>query len=363
MTATVTSALILSAALAGQPGGAGQRPLSPAEVAKLESKHLSNIRQVTFGFFKAGEAYFSPDGERIVFQAVPGLPETAFLKPKANQFDYQIFMVDLKPGAKPTMISTGEGACTCAYFAPDGQSLIYASTHLNPTPPEARGGDGRYNWSFPEGMDIFHVGLDGKDPRRLTDANGYDAEGSYSPDGKHIVFTSFRDADGDGEIYVMDADGANPRRITHAKGYDGGPFFSPDGKKIIYRSDRKGNDLLQLFINDVEGTDERQLTDDESVNWCPYFFPDSKHVVYATSRHSPANFELYLMNVETGAEERLTFHSGFDGLPVFSPDGKKLMWTSNGRGPDRNGADRNSQIFIADFTLDPAPEPGATSKP
>ncbi len=42
----------------------------------------------------------------------------------------------------------------------------------------------------------------------------------------------------------MDADGKNPRRITRAEGYDGGPFFSPDGKQIIYRSDRKRNDLL-----------------------------------------------------------------------------------------------------------------------
>ena len=52
----------------------------------------------------------------------------------------------------------------------------------------------------------------------------------------------------------MDADGKNPRRITNKEGYDGGPFFSPDGKKIIYRSDRKKNDLLQLFINTPAGT-------------------------------------------------------------------------------------------------------------
>jgi TolB protein len=348
------SALFVCAALAAQAhGGGGQRPLSAEEVAKLESKHLANVRQVTFGFFRAGEGYFSPDGKSIVFQAVPNLPESIFLKPSPNQYEYQIFIAELAPDAKPKRVSTGEGACTCAFFAPDGNSLIFGSTHLSPSPSEpksaAYGRSGsRYRWSFPEGMDIFQTDLDGKNIKRLTDSDGYDAEGSFSPDGKQIVFTSHRD--GDGEIYIMDADGKNPRRITHAKGYDGGPFFSPDGKRIIYRSDRKGDDLLQLFVNNVEGTDERQLTDDKSVNWGPYWHPDGRHIIYATSRHGHLNYELYLMNVDTKAEERITFHDGFDGLPVFSPDGKQLMWTSNSR-----GTDRNSQLFIADFTLEPAP--------
>ncbi len=166
-------------------------------------------------------------------------------------------------------------------------------------------------------MDIFTADLDGKNLKRLTDTPGYDAEGSYSADGSQIVFTSFRD--GDGEIYIMDADGKNPRRITHAKGYDGGPFFSPDGKRIIYRSDRKGNDLLQIYVNNTEGTAERALTSNEFVNWGPYWHPDGRHIIYATSKHGHSNYELYLMDVDSGSEERITYHDGFDGLPVFSP--------------------------------------------
>src|SRR5690606_25980927 len=102
--------------------------------------------------------------------------------------------------------------------------------------------------------DIFRAERDGSGLVRLTDTLGYDAEGSYSPDGSQIVFTSFRD--GDADIYIMDADGSNVRQITNAPGYDGGPFFSPDGQRIIYRSDRKENDLLQLFVNNTEGTAE-----------------------------------------------------------------------------------------------------------
>ncbi len=343
----------LASALLGQPPAS--RP--SADDPEKEALHLRNIRQVTFGFAKAGEGYFSPDGKAIIFQAVPNPDPTVFLTPKANQDDYQVFTAELKADAKPRMVSTGQGACTCSYFHPDGKSILFASTHLNPTPPEVKAQaysnrdrfktdrTSRYRWEFPDGMDIFKADLDGKGLVRLTNSNGYDAEGSYSPDGKQIVFTSFRD--GDGEIYIMDADGRNARRITKAPGYDGGPFFSPDGKRIIYRSDRRGDDKLQIYINNLEGTAERALTSNDFVNWGPYFHPDSKHILYATSRHGHDNYELYMLDVDGGDEMRITYKDGFDGLPVFSPDGKKLMWTSSGR-----TANKQSQLFIADFTLE-----------
>lgn len=353
----VSAVLTLAAALAAQSASPhSQRSLSAEDVARLESRHLQNIRQVTFGFFRAGEGYFRPDGKGIIFQAVPNLPTSVFLNATPNQYEYQIFTAELTTDAKPLLVSTGKGACTCSFFHPDGKSILFGSTHLNPSPEPPRTAysrsGSRYRWSFPESMDIFQADCDGKNLVRLTNAPGYDAEGSYSPDGKQIIFTSFRD--GDADIYIMDADGKNVRRVGGAKGYDGGPFFSPDGKRIIYRSDRKGNDLLQLYINNPEGTAERALTNNEFVNWGPFWHTDSTHIVYSTSRHGHSNYEIYLMNVDTGAEERLTYHDGFDGLPVISPDGKQLMWTSNSR-----ATDRNSQLFIADFSLAPAPRTAA----
>lgn len=339
--------LVLAAALGQRPGAA---PAQTAEDIAGESRHLKNIRQVTSGFAKAGEGYFRPDGNGIIFQAVPNVPPSIFHTPTENETDYQIYAADLETDAVPNRVSTGKGACTCAFYHPDGKSILFASSHLNPTPAGAKGPaysrTERYKWEFPVGMDIFKADPDGGNLVRITDAEGYDAEGSYSPDGKRIIFTSFRD--GNAEIYIMDADGKNPKRITNKPGYDGGPFFSPDGTKIIYRSDRKENDLLQVFINNLDGTAERALTNNEHVNWGPYFHPDSRHIAYATSKHGHQNYEIYLMDTETGQEERLTFYEGFDGLPVFSPDGKKMMWTSSGR-----TSDKKSQLFIADFVMTP----------
>lgn len=316
------------------------------EPTEEESKFIKNVEQLTFSSMnlgKAGEAYFSPDGKKIIFQATP-----------AGQSDYQIYVMDLAE-RKPKMVSTGKGACTCAYFRPDGKKIIFASSHLDPTlgqpkpPKQGRG----YEWDFNEHMDIFEADPDGSNLRRLTEAAGYDAEGAYSPDGRSIVFTSNRD--GDLEIYVMDADGKNPRRMTNGKGYDGGPFFSPDGKSILYRGDRRGDDKMNLQIRmvDADGKDDRAITDNSIFNWCPYWLPSGKGFIFTQADHSmrergeKPNYDLYLMKTDGSGTTRVTFDPEFDGLPVFSPDGKKLMWTS------KRGGLSDAQVFIADFT---APE-------
>jgi Tol biopolymer transport system component len=320
----------------------------PADWNKAESAHLRNIRQVTHDFVRAGEGYFAPDGKEIIFQAEE--------KDTGNPF-YQIFVMDLASG-KYRRVSPGIGKTTCSYFRPDGKKIIFASSHLDPDAKkkqeeeyrrreEEKGKRVRYRWDFDDTMDIFEANPDGTELNRLTDTPGYDAEGSYSPDGKQIVFCSKRD--GNLELYIMDAGGKNVRQLTHAPGcYNGGPFFSPDGKRVIFRSDRQKPDHLQLYVINADGTGERALTDDLNwVQWGPYWYPDSKHIIYAGADHSnPAmrpNYDLYWMDIETGKKQRITFAPGADVLPVFSPDGSRLMWTST-----RDGQ-QPAQLYIADF--------------
>lgn len=306
-----------------------------------EARWFTNVRQITraeMGLDRAGEAYFSPDGKRICFQAYP-----------KGKSDYQIYVMNLD-GSGLKMVSTGEGATTCAYFHPDGSRLIFASNHLDPraaadpTSAPARGGGRSYAWSFYPGMDIFEYTFADGSLKRLTTADGYDAEGAYSPDGKLIVFSSMRD--GDQEIYIMNADGTQPRRITRAKGYDGGPFFSPDGKRITYRSDRRGDGNLQVFVNNLEGTDEVALTGNGVLHWCPFWHPSGKWLIYTRGIHSPGGpprYDLVLLRDDGSEMWPVTSDPAFDGLPVFSPDGKMLMWTS------RRGGLEAAQVFVADF--------------
>lgn len=307
-----------------------------------EAEILTNVIQLTtpsMGLDKSGEAYFAPDGRKIIFQAYP-----------QGKTQYQMFTLDLNVDGTPVreslkQVSPGGGACTCGFFRPDGRGIIYGSSYLNPDMPNPnqyhRAGS-NYTWDMPGGMDIIAADIDGSNPRQLTHEKGYDAECGFSPDGAKIVFTS--DRGGNADLYTMNADGSDVRQLTRKPGYDGGPFFSPDGRRIIFRADRKGDDHLQLFVMNAHGTGERQLTRHGSVvNWAPFWLPNSRSVVYATSIHGHYNYEVYILNIDTGKNRRVTFHNGFDGLPVISADGKRMMWTS------QRGRDTTSQIFLADF--------------
>ena len=320
----------------------------PAAWQKLEAVHLKNIRQVTHEFVRAGEGYFSPDGKQIIFQAEE--------KGTGNPF-YQIFVMDLEDG-QVRRVSPGVGKTTCSYFRPDGKKILFASSHRDPEAAKhyaeeyrrraeerQSGQRRRYQWDFDPFMDIYEANPDGTGLKRLTDAWGYDAEGSYSADGKQIVFCSNRD--GNLELYIMDADGKNARRLTHAPGcYNGGPFFSLDGKRVIFRSDRKKKDHLQLYVINADGSGEHALTDNlDWVYWAPYWYKDGRHIIYTAADHSnPAvrpNYDLWWMDTNTRKKVRLTYAPAADVLPVFSPDGKKVLWTSSRSGPP--------QLFVADF--------------
>jgi TolB protein len=321
----------------------------PADWQEQEAEHLKNIRQLTKDFVRAGEGYFSPDMKQIIFQAEE--------KDTGNPF-YQIFVMGLETG-NYRRVSPGIGRTTCSYFSPDGKKIIFASSHLDPDAKKHQAEEYRrreedkkvgrrrnYQWDFDPYMSIFEANPDGSGLKNLTNAKGYNAEGSYSPDGKQIVFCSNRD--GNLELYIMDADGKNVRQLTHAPGcYNGGPFFSPDGKRVIFRSDRKKKDYLQIYVINADGTGERALTDTEGVNWGPYWYKDGRHIIYAAADHSDPtvrpNYDLWWMDVETLAKTRITYAPGADVLPVFSPDGKKLMWTST-----RDGH-QPAQLYIADF--------------
>jgi TolB protein len=351
---TLAAAGAVAVALAGLGGVGAAPPAAPADASALlhpDETHLRALRQLTFAGENA-EGYWSRDGRRLIFQrSVEGVPCD------------QEFILDLETGAE-RRVSNGQGKTTCGFFMEGGKRVLYASTHLAapecpPRPDYSRG----YVWPMYPGYDIFTARADGSDLRRLTETPGYDAEGTLSPDGKTIVFTSVRD--GDLEIYTMRADGGGVRRLTHEPGYDGGPVFSPDGKRIAYRRDAPADEaamtryrdllgqglyspgVLEIWVMDVDGSHKRQVTRLGAASFAPAFHPDGRRIIFSSNHPEPRgrNFDLYLVGDDGSGLTRVTSDPTFDGFPMFSADGKRLVFASN-RGARVRG---ETNLFVAEW--------------
>lgn len=331
-------------------GAQGSAKSYPKLTLDAREKHFGGIRQLTFGGENA-EAYFSLEGKKLVFQST-----------RDGRACDQIYTMGVD-GSKQTLVSTGTGRTTCAYYLKGERKIIYSSTYQGgkdcpPRPDFSKG----YVWALYPTYDIYVADANGKNPKKLTDTPGYDAEATVSPDGKHVIFTS--DRSGDIELYVMDADGKNVRQLTNTPGYDGGAFFSHDGKKIVWRASRpEGKELaeyqallkehlirpsrLDIYVMDLDGKNVQRLTNNSKANFAPFFTPDDKQVIFSSNMDDPKgrNFDLYLVNLDGTGLERVTFNDTFDGFPMFSPDGKKLVFCSN-----RNGiSSGETNVFMVDW--------------
>lgn len=380
MSSRLALLLVLAAACGAPatPATPSARPADPPPPAADASATLdprevffANPRQLTFGGDNA-EAYWSFSGDSLIFQTTrPPFACDQIMTVPAN-------------GGYTTLVSTGQGRTTCPYYLKGDHGIVYASTHDKgpgcPTPPDMSQG---YLWGLFD-YDIYRADADGKNPVRLTNHPGYDAEATVCAVDGSILFTSTRD--GDLELYRMDADGQNVKRLTHSPGYDGGAFFSADCKHLVWRASRPaaGKELedykrlleqnlvrpsrVEIYVANADGTDARQITYLGGANFAPYFDPHSDRILFSSNHLSPRSgeFDIFSIRRDGTGLQRVTYAPGFDGFPMFSPDGKKLAFSSNRRdvqkGPDGKevyratgtpAGERDTNVFVVDWVRNP----------
>lgn len=316
-----------------------------------QSKRLENVRQLTSGGQNA-EAYWSPDGKRLVFQSTR----------QGYECD-QIFVMNAD-GSDQKLVSTGKGRTTCGYFLKDGKRIVYASTHeaspaCPPSPDRSKG----YVWGVFPGYDIYLATDDGRIQKKLTDQPGYDAEATVNWKKDTIVYTSL--ASGDLDLWTMKPDGSQKKQITTAAGYDGGAVFSRDGSKLVFRANHpktpetmaRYKELLaenltapmkmEIVVADADGKNSRAITNFGCASFAPSFTPDGKKIIFSSNKNEcdGRRFELFLINIDGTGLEQITSFGGFTSFPEFSPDGKKLVFVS-----DRDAKERYEfNIFTADW--------------
>ena len=342
--------LFCIAAMLGSSCSGLPEPAETMETAE-EAGYFSNLRQLTFGGQNA-EAYWSPDGTKLVFQSTRG-----------DASCDQIYVMNAD-GSDQRMVSTGQGVTTCGYFLPDNHGILYASTHLAgsdcpPRPDRSKG----YVWPVHAEYDLFLTDVEGSEPKRLTDADGYDAEGTVNWADAKIVYTSM--ASGDLDLWAMDLDGSNKTRLTTSFGYDGGAFFSRDGTSLVLRanhpaegpdSDRYAELLeqnltapmrMEIFLSEADGSGMRRLTDFGCASFAPQFTPDGENIIFSSNKNDcdSRNFDLFLIGVDGSNLRQVTDFGGFTSFAEFSPDGTQVVFSS-----DRDASSPYEfNIFVADW--------------
>lgn len=151
---------------------------------------------------------------------------------------------------------------------------------------------------------------------------------SYSPDGKHIVFSGF--TDGITDLYVVDADGKNLQHLTRDRYGDLMPSWSPDGTRIAYATDRASTDLptlklgkLQIAVYDVQSGTSRVLPGQEGLNINPVWSPDGRSIAYVSDRSGTAN--IYLHDLGTDQDKRVT--NVQSGVSQFTETSPVMSWS------------------------------------
>ena len=244
--------------------------------------------------------------------------------------------------------------------------------------------------------DLYTLALDtkGATPVRITDTPKSESGAVWIDGGRRIAFL-YPDADGNAQMWLMNADGSDRIQASEHPGGIGGFLLSPDQSKIVVignvkyarnagdiypdlpkATGRVVDDLMYKhwdewvteiphpFVGDFDGTKVSGLKDImadepfeapmkpfggvESFAWSP----DSKMLVYVSRKKTgleyaiSTNSDLYIYTLESGATNKLTEGmTGYDTMPAFSPDGKYLAWLSMEH--DGYESDRN-RLFLLD---------------
>ena len=175
--------------------------------------------------YVAYEPSFSPDGNWLVFESHELDVETngIIMKYEIDGDDEYVALTGL------------DDDCRQPNWAPAGDKILY----------QRFDGD---QW------ELWVMNDDGTGAEQITSGAGDKTDGSFSPDGDWIVYSS---DEGDLEfasIFVIPTTGGESMRVTNQDGYDGAPSWSPVGSRIAFESypgDPDGSDGTTLWVIDV----------------------------------------------------------------------------------------------------------------